>query len=156
MPPVPRSQEFTRDPFLKDGRQLPWYVSESIAISSRKRFCFPSRIALLVAAGTAKCSRAESSGFRRVVVSATTLETQSMLVIMLLAPTATRAMCCVVRGRNPSPPCLMGMDKNMLFMPVVGKCRKRFTVDLITPSTLSKIFLEIPGTPSPYSSDEIR
>ncbi|KRX33444.1 hypothetical protein T05_12671 [Trichinella murrelli] len=79
-----------------------------------------------------------------------------MLVIVLLVPTATRAMSCVVRGRNPSPPSLMGMDKNMLFMPVVGRCKKRFTVNLIAPSTLSKSFLEIPGTPSLYSNDGIR
>ncbi|KRY27700.1 hypothetical protein T01_8345 [Trichinella spiralis] len=75
---------------------------------------------------------------------------------MLLVPTATRVMCSVERGRNPSPPSLTGMDKNMLFMPVVGRCRKRLTVHLIAPSTLSKSFLDVPGTPSLYSSDGIR
>ncbi|KRY04590.1 hypothetical protein T12_13818 [Trichinella patagoniensis] len=48
------------------------------------------------------------------------------------------------------------MDKNMLFIPVSGRCKKRFTANLIAPSTLSKSFLEMPGTPNLYSKDGIR
>ncbi|KRX26811.1 hypothetical protein T07_1214 [Trichinella nelsoni] len=118
----------------------------SLVPRSQEKLRFPSRIALLVAAGTTKCSNAESNCFRKVVVPATTPETVSVLLV----PTATRAMCSVERGRNPSPHSLTGMDKNMLFrnmLPVVGRCRKRSTVHLIAPSTLYKIqkFSRCPG-----------
>ncbi|KAL1236505.1 3-octaprenyl-4-hydroxybenzoate carboxy-lyase [Trichinella spiralis] len=75
----------------------------------------------------------------------------SALLIMLLVPTATRAVCCVRSGRRPSPPSLTGMVRNMLFMPVCGRCRKRLTVCLMEASTSSSTLLPTPGKPSLYS-----
>ncbi|KRX45671.1 hypothetical protein T05_9900 [Trichinella murrelli] len=55
IPLSPLSQELPTGLFLNVGRQLPWYVSVSSAISAQSSCRFPFFNASFVAAGTEKC-----------------------------------------------------------------------------------------------------
>ncbi|KRY44264.1 hypothetical protein T03_7643 [Trichinella britovi] len=156
IPLSPLSQELPTGLFLNVGRQLPWYVSVSSAISAQSSCRFPFFNASFVAAGTEKCWSAACRGFWCCGMLAMVCDVGSALLIMLLVPTATRARCCVRSERRPSPPSLIGMVRNMLFMPVCGRCRKRLTVCLMEASTSSNTLLPTPGTPNLYSKEGIR
>ncbi|KRZ78155.1 hypothetical protein T10_3662 [Trichinella papuae] len=156
IPLSPLSQELPTDRFLNVGKQLPWYVSVSSVISARSSCRFPFFNESLEAVGTEKCLSAACRDFWCCGMLATVCEVGSALFIMLLVPTATRAMCWVRSGRKPSPPSFTGMVKNMLFMPVCGRCRKRLTECLMEVSTSSNTLLPAPGTPSWYSNAGIK
>ncbi|KRY07630.1 hypothetical protein T12_12076 [Trichinella patagoniensis] len=150
IPLSPLSQELPTCLFLNVDRQLPWYVSRFLrravvaSPSSTRPLWLPER-------RSAACR-----GFWCCGMLAMVCDVGSALFIMLLVPTATRARCCVRSERRPSPPSLIGMVRNMLFMPVCGRCRKRLTVCLMEASTSSNTLLPTPGTPNLYSREGIR
>ncbi|KRX53055.1 hypothetical protein T09_9564 [Trichinella sp. T9] len=55
IPLSPLNQELPTGLFLNVGKQLPWYVSVSLAISAQSSCRFPFFNASFVAAGTEKC-----------------------------------------------------------------------------------------------------
>ncbi|KRY27168.1 hypothetical protein T01_7311 [Trichinella spiralis] len=92
IPLSPLSQDLPTDLFLNVGRQLPWYVSVSSAISARSGCRLPFFNASFVAVGTEKCWSAACRDFWCCGMLAMACDVWSTLFIMLLVPTATRAV----------------------------------------------------------------